>query len=105
MLELNKEQRYDLQMDMDEFELLLNKLAVGWRFTCQERIINPENSDAEHLHDLGYVIEQSIIPLEVFSRDKGINAGYALEKLYKAKYTLQSVISYFEHKTALEEIK
>lgn len=105
MLELNKEQRYDLQMDMDEFEHLLNKLAVGWRYTCQEKRINPENNDAEHLHDLGYVIEQTTIPLEVFSRDKGINAGYALEKLYKAKYTLQSVISYFEHKTALEEIK
>ena len=105
MLELNKEQRMDLQMDFDEFEIMLNKLAVGFRFVSRERIINPENRDANQLHGLGYVIEQATIPLEVFTRDKSINAGYALEKLYKAKYSLQSVIAYFEHKSAMESSK
>ena len=105
MLELNKEQRFDLQSDMDEFEHLLNKLAVGWRYVSRERKINPENHDADNLHTLGYVIEQATIPLEVYSRDKSINAGYVLEKLYKAKYSLSAVIAYFEHKSAMESAK
>ncbi len=105
MLELNKEQRFDLQMDFDEFEIMLNKLAVSWRYVCRERKTNPESQDADQLHGLGYVIEQAMIPLEVFTRDKSINAGYALEKLYKAKYSLQSVIAYFEHKLAMESSK
>lgn len=105
MLELTKEQNMNLQMDMDEFELVLNKIAVGWRHVCREAVINPESKDVNPLRELGYVIEQASIPLEVFSRDKAINAQYTLEKLYKAKYTLQGVISYFEHKVALESSK
>ena len=92
-----EEKSYCRQMTANSLINELNKLANNYMAVYDE-YYSTRSRDSAFLKDLVDGIKGIAACLEVYVEHKGINPGYALEKLNWSKSHIEACISYFESK-------
>lgn len=96
------EKEYCKQMTAMSLDRDLNKI-FKYYMAIYDEYYSTGSRDSAFLKDLVDSIKGISACLEVYVEHKGINPGYALEKLKWSKGHIDSCISYFESKESKED--